>query len=160
SSGNQRSGAVRPSLRVEELESRDLLSVSVLPHKINLKSGGPGHGIFTVRVVSDTTTAATVLQSGTPTFTVDGSTTLTPVSSKSVDFNHDGTSDLLVKFRRSALANLKPGTHTLTVGASSSASGTSTASGSTSASGTATGTGSSSTSGTTSSTPAETGTFV
>jgi hypothetical protein len=137
SGGNHRPGAAVAAPRVEELESRDLLSVTVLPHKINVKS----HGVFTVRVVSDTTTAATVLQSGTPTFTVDGSTTLTPESTRSVDFNHDGTPDLQVKFRRSGLAGLMSGTHTLAV-AASAASGTPTAAG------------------TASSTPAETGTFV
>src|SRR5690242_2931686 len=87
----------RARLGVEQLEDRQLLSVTVAPGVINLKSAH-GHGVFTVRVVSDTTNGKTLLAtptSLTETVTdVNGSiVTLTPLRTTSGDVNGDGTPD-------------------------------------------------------------------
>jgi len=101
---------------VEQLESRQLLSVSVLPHNINLRGAQHGNGVFTVRVLSDSTAATNLLKAASLTFTVD-TVTLKPVRTHTVDLNGDGISDLLLKFRRKDLATLTAGQKTLTVSA-------------------------------------------
>ncbi len=88
---------VRPA--VEQLEDRQLLSVTVLPHRINVLSVRQGHGVFTVRVISDDPSGAQLIQAASRTFTV-GSRMLTPLSAQFVDVNGDGTPDLVVHFRR------------------------------------------------------------
>jgi hypothetical protein len=117
---NTNRGRRQVSPRVEELEDRQLLSVTVAPGVINLKGAGHGHGVFTVRVVSDTTDGKTLLQTPTSlTATVTDSAgtvvTLTPLRTTSADVNGDGTPDLLLKFSRSALKDLAKGSATLTV---------------------------------------------
>jgi hypothetical protein len=108
----------RPSARptVEQLESRQLLSVSVLPQNINLRGAQHGHGVFTVKVISDDMATTNLLKAASLTFTV-GSVTLKPVRTHTVDLNGDGVSDLILKFRRSDLATLTAGQQTLTVAA-------------------------------------------
>src|SRR5262249_21712840 len=103
------SGRSRPA--VEQLEDRQLLSVSVLPHNINLKGAQHGNGVFTVRIISDTQAATDILKAASQTFTV-GDVTLTPVRMRSVDLNGDGVNDLILKFRRHDLATLPAGQHT------------------------------------------------
>jgi hypothetical protein len=103
------SGRSRPT--VEQLEDRQLLSVSVLPHNINLKGAQHGNGVFTVRIISDTQAATDILKAASQTYTV-GDVTLTPVRSHSVDLNGDGVNDLILKFRRHDLATLPAGQQT------------------------------------------------
>jgi hypothetical protein len=104
---------------VEALEDRQLLSVTVRPPHINLHSIQDGHGVFTVRLVSDTSVAKTLL--GKPTSLIEtfteGSTSkvLTPIRTRSEDVNGDGVADLTLKFRRSDLKAFTAGTVTVTV---------------------------------------------
>jgi hypothetical protein len=119
------------TFRVEQLEDRQLLSVTVTPPVLNLKSIEHGHGVFTVRIVSDTPDAKTLLQSPstlTATLTEGGTTidlgtalgsTNGPVHVLSQDFNGDGVNDLILQFRRSTLKDVTAGTATLTVSTSS-----------------------------------------
>jgi hypothetical protein len=109
-------GRSRPT--VEQLEDRQLLSVSVLPHNINLKGAQHGNGVFTVRIISDSQAATDILKAASQTFTV-GDVTLTPVRMRSVDLNGDGTNDLILKFRRHDLATLTAGEQTFKVSAAS-----------------------------------------
>jgi phosphatidylserine/phosphatidylglycerophosphate/cardiolipin synthase-like enzyme len=112
-----------PGLAVEELESRQLLSVTVAPGRINLKSIEHGNGAFHVRVVSDTTAAADALQSGSPlvlTLTDQNGKSITlgsPEHVKSKDLNNDGIADQTLKFRRQALQGLAAGLVTVQFGA-------------------------------------------
>jgi hypothetical protein len=102
--------------RVEELEDRQLLSVTVTPGHINLKSAGHGHGVFTVRVVNDGTTATTNLINAGSSLTVDvvsSSGTDTPLGAP---LSSKATGDgLQLKFSRSVLKTLPSGTYTVKV---------------------------------------------
>jgi hypothetical protein len=113
------SGQMRVRPTVEQLESRQLLSVSVLPHNINLKGAQHGNGVFTVRIISDTQAATDLVKAASPTFTV-GDVTLTPVRTHTVDLNGDNVPDLILKFRRHDLAGLTAGEQTFKVSAASS----------------------------------------
>jgi hypothetical protein len=113
---------VRPV--VEQLEGRQLLSVTVLPHSINLRGAQHGNGVFTVKIISDTPAAADLLKAASLTFTV-GTVTLTPVKSHTVELNGDNVPDLVLKFRRSTLSGLTAGQQTLTVTAGGTSSTTS-----------------------------------
>jgi hypothetical protein len=108
SRGQQRPAFVRPA--VEQLEARQLLSVSVLPHNINLHGAEHGNGVFTVKVLGDTQAGKDLVSASSLTFTVGG-VTLTPIRQHSFDHN----SGLILKFRRSDLATLMSGPQTLTV---------------------------------------------
>jgi hypothetical protein len=117
----------RTALAVEQLEDRRLLSVTVTPPVLNLKTVGHGHGVFTVRLVSDTEAGKALLQSlsSLTASVTQGGTAISlgtspgaangPVSVLSADVNGDGTPDLTAKYRRSALKGLAAGTATLTV---------------------------------------------
>jgi len=123
---NQQPQRTRPA--VEQLEDRQLLSVTVTPGHINLKGTSHGNGAFHVRILSDSQLQSTssltlsVTQngtSGTPT-TIDlgtslSSTTNPPVKVTSADVNGDGVPDLDLKFRRSVLKGLADGDATVTV---------------------------------------------
>jgi hypothetical protein len=102
--------------RVEELEGRQLLSVTVLPGHINLKSAGHGHGVFTVRVVNDATQATANLLAALGTLSVsavDSSGTSTSLGSPLLS---QSTGDgLVLKFSRSALKGLASGTYAVQV---------------------------------------------
>jgi hypothetical protein len=106
----------RPLLAVEQLEDRQLLSVTVTPPVLNIKSIEHGHGVFTVRVTGNDTNGMTLAHatSLTETFTETtsgGTVTLTPKPLRKTSAG--GT--LLLKFRRSDLKGLSGGTVTLTV---------------------------------------------
>ncbi len=111
------------SLRVEELESRQLLSVAVLPSHINVKTVKPSsHAVLTVQVLSDTTAGKNLInaQASSPlTFNVlDASGAVVrslgqPTSMHSADLNGDNIADLLFTFRRSDLHGLAAGAYTL-----------------------------------------------
>jgi Planctomycete extracellular len=123
--------AQRTRLAVEQLEDRQLLSVTVTPAHINLKGTSHGNGVFHVRILSDSQLQSTssltlkVAQNGTsgtpPTITtIDLGTSLSlttnpPVKVTSADVNGDGVSDLILKFRRSVLNKLTDGDATVTV---------------------------------------------
>jgi hypothetical protein len=101
---------------VEQLEARQLLSVTVLPGHINLKSVSHGNGVVTVRVLADTSAGKTLVSATTPLVysVIDGNGIShalgTPLSTQPA-----GTDTLIVKFRRSALQGLSPGELTLQV---------------------------------------------
>jgi len=111
--------APRAFLTVEPLEDRQLLSVAVRPAHINIKSTEHGEGVFTVRLLSDTANARTLLQTPstvTETFAQGSmSKTLTPIRTHSADVNGDGVADLILKFRRSDLRTFASGAVMLTV---------------------------------------------
>jgi hypothetical protein len=121
----RRGGRVMVRPMVEQLEARQLLSVTVLPGNINLRGAEHGHGVFTVKIISDTQAGTALLNAASRTFMV-GNVTLTPVRTHTVDLNGDGVPDLILKFRRSDLATLTPGQQTLTVSAAASSSTTTT----------------------------------
>jgi hypothetical protein len=102
--------------RVEELEGRQLLSVTVLPGHINLKSAGHGHGAFTVRVVNDGTQATANLlaaQGGLTVSVVDSSGTSTSLGSP---LSSQPTGEgLVLKFSRSTLKGLASETYEVQV---------------------------------------------
>jgi hypothetical protein len=109
---------VRPGL--EELELRDLPSVTVTPPVLNLKSAVNGRGAFRVLVLSDTATAAAVLGGTNLTITVTDAngkeiTLGDPERSRSFDRNGEGILDRQLKFRRSELKGLAAGTATVAV---------------------------------------------
>jgi hypothetical protein len=110
-------GRHQVSPRVEELEDRRLLSVSVLPGRINLKSAGHGHGVFTVRVVPDGTQATTDLLGAAPgslTLSVlDASGNSTPLGQPRS--SRSGGDGLVLKFSRSAVGGLSSGTYQVQV---------------------------------------------
>jgi hypothetical protein len=54
STSENRNGPRRVLPAVEQLEDRELLSVTVMPHRINIHSVRHGQGVFTVRVLSTT----------------------------------------------------------------------------------------------------------
>lgn len=125
---------------VEQLEERRLLSVTVTPPVVNLKTTEHGHGVFTVRIVSDTQAAKALLQSpSTLTLMVtegggSGGTTISlgtsvgssngPVKVLARDFNGDGVTDLMLKFPRSVLTGLTAGAATLTLSSTGGSGGT------------------------------------
>jgi hypothetical protein len=126
----RRTGRVYARPAVEQLEARQLLSVTVLPDNINLRGAQHGHGVFTVKIISDTQAGTDLLNAASRTFMV-GSVTLTPVRTHTVDLNGDNVPDLILKFRRSDLATLTPGQQTLTVSAAVPASSSTTTTGGT-----------------------------
>jgi hypothetical protein len=105
---------IRPG--VEQLEARQLLSVTVLPGHINLKSASHGNGVVTVRVLADTSAGKTLVSATNPLVysVIDKNGTShalgTPLSTQPA-----GTDALIVKFRRSAFQGLNPGALTLQV---------------------------------------------
>jgi hypothetical protein len=113
---NPRGNARHASLAVEQLEDRQLLSVTITPPVLNLKTLGHGHGVLTVRILGDDANGKALVQSTslTETFTetTGGSTvTLTPKPVRQTSAG--GT--LLLKFKRSDLKGLSAGSVTLTV---------------------------------------------
>jgi hypothetical protein len=102
--------------RVEELEARQLLSVTVTPGHINLKSAGHGHGVFTVRVVNDGTQATTNLLKAGPSLAVDLLDSSGNDTSLGAPRSSHATGDgLVLKFSRSVLNGLQSGTYTVKV---------------------------------------------
>ena len=114
---NTNRGRNQVSPRVEELEGRQLLSVTVLPGHINLKSAGHGHGVFTVRVVRDGTQATTNLLNAAPgslsLAVLDSSGNSTPLGQPLS--SQSGGDGLVLKFSRSALSGLSSGTYQVQV---------------------------------------------
>jgi hypothetical protein len=111
-SGNSR----RASLAVEQLEDRQLLSVTITPPVLNIKTTEHGHGVFTVRVIGDDANGKTLVHSMslTETFTETmGNSTVTLTPKPVRQTSAGGT--LLLKFKRSDLKGLGAGTVTLTV---------------------------------------------
>jgi hypothetical protein len=101
---------------VEELEGRQLLSVTVTPGHINLKSAGHGHGVFTVRVVNDGTQATANLlaaQAALSFSAVDSSGASTSLGSPLS--SHSTGAGLVLKFSRSALKALASGAYEVQV---------------------------------------------
>jgi hypothetical protein len=105
------------SPRLEQLEGRELLSVTVLPGHINLKSVSHGHSVFTVRIRQDAAPATgNLLSAPQASLTVQvqdssgNDTSLgTPLSVHTTDHG------VLLKFARSALSGLASGTYQLQV---------------------------------------------
>jgi hypothetical protein len=114
STSEKRNGRRRVLPAVEQLEDRELLSVTVMPHRIDIHSVRHGHGVFAVRVLSDDPSGAQLIQAASRVFAVGGRA-LTPMDSQSGDVNGDGTPDLILHFRRRDLRGLARGSYTLTV---------------------------------------------
>jgi hypothetical protein len=111
-SGNGR----RASLAVEQLEDRQLLSVTMRPPVLNIKTIDHGHGVFTVRILGDDANGKTLVHSTslTATFTETiGKSTVTMTAKPVRQTSAGGT--LLLKFKRSELKGLGGGTVTLMV---------------------------------------------
>jgi hypothetical protein len=105
----------RARVSVEQLEDRRLLSVTVTPPRINLKSIDHGEGVFTVRISGTDTTTAALLHSPTSlTETVTESSAMATLG-KPLRMVTTGNGTLMLKFRRSDLKPLGAGTATLTV---------------------------------------------
>jgi hypothetical protein len=103
-------------LRVEQLEARQLLSVTVLPGQVNLKSVNHGNGVVTVRVVADTTAGMTLVSATAPlVYSVLGSTGMSHALGTPLSTHPAGPDALVVKFRRSAFHRLTAGGLTLQV---------------------------------------------
>jgi hypothetical protein len=102
---------------VEELESRQVPSVSVLPNRIDLGTVSSGQGVFTVQIQNDANPAtANLLDAGADFLGVDvldaaGNDTPLPAP---LSVQSAG-SDLLLQFSRSALSGLAAGTYQVQV---------------------------------------------
>src|SRR5262249_7239791 len=108
---------VRPG--VELLEARQLMSVTVLPGHINLKSVNHGNGGLTVRVLGDTTAGQALVSSTTALVysILDPSGIVHQLGSplRMQSAAEGGSGALVVKFRRSSLRGLAAGELTLQV---------------------------------------------
>jgi hypothetical protein len=103
-------------LRVEQLEARQLLSVTVLPGQVNLKSVNHGNGVVTVRVFADTTAGMTLVSATAPlVYSVLGSTGMSHALGTPLSTHPAGPEALVVKFRRSAFQGLTAAGLTLQV---------------------------------------------
>jgi hypothetical protein len=109
----------RAGPRVEQLEDRRLLSITVTPPRISLSSIGHDHAVFTVRISgTDSTTMALLQSPASLTETVtEGSASVT--LNKPLSTVTTGSGDVVLKLRRSDLKGLKAGTATLTAKAGS-----------------------------------------
>jgi hypothetical protein len=112
----------RASLGVEELESRQLLSVAMLPRHINLKTANHSHAVLTVAIRTDSDPAtAGLLQSPPSSLTVSivdssgHSTSLGSPRAIHSENGNGGVSDLFLQLNRSTLAGLAAGTYQLQV---------------------------------------------
>src|SRR5687767_8975656 len=120
--------------RVEELETRELTSVTLTPGHINLKSANRSNARMKVRVLSDDPAAANLLGLSPGALTVSVvdaggvSTPLgLPLKVRSQDITGDGVADLTLTFRRSSLRGLSSGTYQIqvaTAGSEDTATGT------------------------------------
>jgi hypothetical protein len=106
---------------VEQLEDRRLLSVTVLPGQLNLKSAGHGHGVFTVRLLGNTSAGKILVQDNASALqvsvTVNGTTQSlgSPLRTHVLGDGDTSSPGLLLKFHRSVLQGLSSGPATLTV---------------------------------------------
>jgi hypothetical protein len=95
--------------------------VTVLPGQLNLKSAGHGHGVFTVRLLGDTSAGQSLLKDNSSALqvsvTVNGTTqTLgAPLRAHVLGEGDMSSQGLLLKFHRSVLQGLSSGVATLTV---------------------------------------------
>jgi hypothetical protein len=115
----------RARLEMEQLESRQLLSVTISPNKVNVHSFNSRSDRFTIRLISDTADAQSLLSGGVPLVVTvtDAAGNVRVVESgggvfKNIrfkDFNHDGITDIEWQFRRNFLKGLTPGTATVDV---------------------------------------------
>jgi hypothetical protein len=106
----------RVRLGVEQLEARQLLSVTVLPGHLNLKSANHGNGVLTVRVVADTTAGKTLVSATAPlVYSVIDATGMSHALGTPLATHPAGTGALVVKFRRNAFQGLTAGAMTLQV---------------------------------------------
>src|SRR3989442_3998134 len=98
----------RRPLLFESLEARELLSISVMPPHVNVRSVNHGRGVATVVVLGDATLDASTIDvpSLVLTATPDGRQLHLRGTPRLEDVDGDGDQDLVMKFRRSELRGI------------------------------------------------------